>query len=72
MKNHPCRRLEKAQGKFEKEELLIVDIKKEGETVKGNEQKAGNHGFHASRLHFYEVTFQYETGGSNFTLSKVA
>lgn len=38
--------------------------------MKGNEQKPGNHGFHASRLHFYEVTFQCETEGSNFVLSK--
>lgn len=25
--------------------------------MEGNEQKPGNHGFHTSRLHFYEVTF---------------
>lgn len=39
MKNHPCRRLEKAQGKFEKEELLIVDIKKEATVGRDRERK---------------------------------
>lgn len=35
----PCRRLEKAQGKFEREELLIVDIKKEATVGRDRERK---------------------------------
>lgn len=55
LKDRPCRRLEKAQGKFEKEELLIVDIKKEAAVGRDRERKRTKAG--KSRLSRESITF---------------